>query len=37
MAKPSKAYVCQSCGAVAARWSGKCAACGAWNSLVEEA
>ena len=37
MAKPSKAYVCQSCGAVAARWSGKCAACGDWNSLIEEA
>ncbi len=30
-------YVCQSCGASHARWSGKCDACGAWNSLVEEA
>lgn len=37
MAKPSKSYICQSCGAVAARWSGKCAACGDWNTLVEEA
>jgi DNA repair protein RadA/Sms len=36
MAKASKAYVCQSCGAVAARWAGKCAACGEWNSLIEE-
>ncbi len=37
MAKTSKAYICQSCGAVTARWSGKCASCGEWNSLVEEA
>jgi len=36
MAKPSKAFVCQSCGAVAARWSGKCPACGEWNSIIEE-
>jgi DNA repair protein RadA/Sms len=38
MSKPSKAsFVCQSCGAVANRWSGKCAACGAWNTISEEA
>jgi DNA repair protein RadA/Sms len=37
MAKASKAFVCQSCGAVAARWSGKCPACGEWNSIIEEA
>ncbi len=30
-------FVCQSCGAVAARWTGRCDACGEWNSLVEEA
>jgi len=37
MAKPAKSlYVCQSCGATAARWAGKCSACGEWNSLVEE-
>ena len=29
-------YVCQSCGAVATRWAGKCVSCNAWNSLVEE-
>jgi DNA repair protein RadA/Sms len=29
-------YVCQECGAAAAKWQGKCAACGSWNSLVEE-
>lgn len=37
MAKPSSQFVCQSCGAVHARWSGRCEACGAWNSIVEEA
>ena len=36
MARASKAYVCQACGAVTARWSGKCASCGEWNSIVEE-
>ncbi len=37
MARPQRAaYVCQACGAVATRWAGKCAGCGAWNSLVEE-
>jgi DNA repair protein RadA/Sms len=29
-------FVCQSCGAVAARWAGKCVACGEWNTLLEE-
>jgi DNA repair protein RadA/Sms len=29
-------YVCQSCGSLAPRWAGKCAACGAWNTLIEE-
>jgi DNA repair protein RadA/Sms len=38
MAKVARAgYVCQSCGAVSARWVGKCTACGEWNSLTEEA
>jgi DNA repair protein RadA/Sms len=37
MAKASKAFVCQACGAVSSRWSGKCAACGEWNSIIEEA
>jgi DNA repair protein RadA/Sms len=36
MAKISKAFVCQACGAVTSRWSGKCASCGEWNSIVEE-
>ena len=37
MAKDGAAYICQSCGAVHAKWAGQCGACGAWNSLAEEA
>ena len=29
-------FVCQECGAQAQKWMGRCADCGAWNSLVEE-
>ena len=29
-------FVCQACGAVAAKWAGRCEACGAWNTLAEE-
>ena len=37
MAKSQKTtYVCQSCGAVSARWAGKCSACGGWNTITEE-
>lgn len=36
MAKPHTSYVCQSCGAVHARWNGKCDACHEWNTLVAE-
>jgi DNA repair protein RadA/Sms len=37
MAKAQKAqFICQECGSVAPRWQGKCEACGAWNSIVEE-
>jgi DNA repair protein RadA/Sms len=36
MAKAGSTYVCQECGAVTAKWVGKCEACGAWNSIVEE-
>ena len=37
MSKASSQFVCQACGAAAAKWGGKCEACGAWNTLVEEA
>ena len=36
MVKLLSHYVCQSCGAVHGKWSGKCDDCGAWNTLVEE-
>ncbi|HSG95364.1 MAG TPA: DNA repair protein RadA, partial [Afifellaceae bacterium] len=29
-------YVCAACGAVAAKWQGRCEACGEWNTLAEE-
>ncbi|MGL5251597.1 MAG: DNA repair protein RadA, partial [Moraxella sp.] len=34
MAKKSS-YICQQCGANFGKWSGQCAECGAWNSLIE--
>jgi len=37
MARTKTQYVCQECGAVHAKWIGKCEGCGAWNSLSEEA
>jgi DNA repair protein RadA/Sms len=37
MAKAARSlFVCQNCGAVAPRWTGKCASCGEWNTIVEE-
>jgi len=36
MAKASSNFVCQSCGAVASKWSGRCENCGEWNTIVEE-
>jgi DNA repair protein RadA/Sms len=37
MARAALAFVCQSCGAVHAKWYGQCSDCGARNTLVEEA
>jgi DNA repair protein RadA/Sms len=34
--KPKTIYACQECGAQSQKWLGRCADCGAWNSLVEE-
>ncbi len=34
--KNKQVFVCQECGAVFAKWQGRCTACGAWNSVVEE-
>src|SRR3954451_16648261 len=36
MAKPQARYACQQCGALAPKWAGRCEACGAWSSMVEE-
>ncbi|GIX21731.1 MAG: DNA repair protein RadA [Gammaproteobacteria bacterium] len=35
MAKSTRLYQCEACGAEAPKWSGQCPACGAWNSLHE--
>jgi DNA repair protein RadA/Sms len=37
VAKLKSSFICQSCGAVHGRWQGHCEACGAWNSIAEEA
>ncbi|MEB3194190.1 MAG: DNA repair protein RadA [Cyanobacteriota bacterium] len=37
MARPVSIYICQSCGAQSRQFFGRCAACGSWNSLVEQA
>jgi DNA repair protein RadA/Sms len=36
LARPSETYVCQSCGAVYAKWAGRCDACGSWNTIERE-
>lgn len=30
-------FVCSACGAAFAKWSGRCEACGEWNTIAEEA
>ena len=38
MAAPKRAvqFVCQVCGAVTGKWSGRCESCGEWNTIAEE-
>ncbi|HTH63863.1 MAG TPA: DNA repair protein RadA [Gemmatimonadales bacterium] len=36
MAKSSSVFRCSECGAEQPKWAGRCDACGAWNTLVEE-
>ncbi|MBQ7878307.1 MAG: DNA repair protein RadA [Bacteroidaceae bacterium] len=36
MAKEKTVFLCNDCGYESAKWSGKCPACGAWNSFVEK-
>ena len=37
MSKSSATFTCTACGSVHRKWAGKCDACGAWNTIVEEA
>ncbi len=36
MVKSNKQFICQFCGAIHLKWSGKCEQCNQWNSLLEE-
>jgi DNA repair protein RadA/Sms len=36
MARTKTVHRCVECGATAPKWAGRCDACGAWNTLVEE-
>lgn len=36
MARIAARFVCTSCGAAAPKWTGRCEACGAWNTLEAE-
>ena len=33
--KKKTVYVCSECGLESANWSGKCPACGTWNTMKE--
>ena len=33
--KAKRQYQCQSCGAVASKWTGQCPECAEWNSIIE--
>ncbi|MFP5320204.1 MAG: DNA repair protein RadA [Acidimicrobiia bacterium] len=37
MARAHTTFACTDCGTTAPRWAGRCAGCGAWNTLAEEA
>lgn len=36
MAKPRTIFYCTQCGNETPKWQGKCSACGAWNTIVEQ-
>ncbi|MET0983481.1 MAG: DNA repair protein RadA, partial [Telluria sp.] len=36
MAKAKTQFVCSECGSVTSRWTGQCADCKAWNTMVEQ-
>jgi DNA repair protein RadA len=35
MAKDKTVFFCSECGAETPKWAGRCASCGAWNTIVE--
>lgn len=35
--RPTARFVCQGCGTITSKWSGRCDGCGEWNTIVEEA
>ncbi|MDP0929630.1 DNA repair protein RadA [Paracoccus onubensis] len=37
MAKSASAFTCTACGTAHKKWAGRCDACGAWNTIIEEA
>ena len=37
VARATSSFVCQNCGAVHSKWTGRCSDCGEWNSITEEA
>ena len=37
MVRGAERFVCQSCGATHGKWSGRCSACGDWNTITAEA
>lgn len=36
MAKAQKTFTCSACGASSSKWSGRCEACGEWNTIEED-
>jgi DNA repair protein RadA/Sms len=36
LARPGSSFICQACGARTRQFFGRCAACGGWNTLVEQ-
>lgn len=36
MARRSTNFICQTCGSITSRWTGRCESCGEWNSIIEE-
>ena len=34
--KAKTVFFCTECGSESPKWSGRCAVCGAWNSMVEQ-